>query len=58
MIFGREPVVIINLVTAIIGVLVVLGVTLPVGLEVALGAVILAVGSIFARSQVTPVDKS
>ena len=53
--FVREPVLLTNLVAGVIGLVVGVGVALPVGLEAALVAFIMSVATIISRSKVTPV---
>ncbi len=56
--FGREPLVVIELVKAVLTLVVVLGLALPAGLEVGIVGLILALGAAAQRSSVTPVPAS
>lgn len=52
---SREPAVWVGVVQAVIALVVVLGVDLPAGADAAVLAVVVAVGAVLTRSQVTPV---
>lgn len=56
MIFSREPAVIIGAVQAIIALAVIFGLPLPAGADAAIIAVVVALGALITRSQVTPVS--
>lgn len=51
----KEPVVVVNFLTATIALLVVIGVPIPATLEGALVTFLVAGGTLFARSKVSPV---
>jgi hypothetical protein len=51
-----EPVAVTTLVSAVIALAVVFGLSLPAGAEAAIIAVVVAVSAMFARSKVSPVE--
>ena len=53
--FVKEPVLITNVVAAVIGMVVVLGLSVPAGLEAALVALLVSVATLISRAFVTPV---
>jgi hypothetical protein len=52
----REPVLIVNVVTAVAAVIVMCGFSIPVGFEATVGALAVAVATFLSRSLVTPVE--
>lgn len=57
-IFGREPVAITNAITAVVALLVLVGLPIPDGFAAALSAAIVTVGTLVARANVyAPIDE-